>query len=228
MWNTSKETNKYQIKKSRWKHLCDQFIDGYVDTFQPAKVLDLGCGAKKLSRNGTHVVGVDCSNLPGVDWVLNLEDEEFDFTEFDMLVMNNLLEHLYQPKKVLSKIYNSTARDVRIVATVPFIIKWHQIPNDYFRYTPSCLERIFKDSGFVDIEIVPLSSLGETLEANFKTFSGLASRQDSIKDKIFFRFAKSLISLGIKMYSSNSSSKESRTKIYTTGFGIVASKVKTN
>src|SRR5262249_15864737 len=37
--------------------------------------------------------------------------------------------------------------------TVPFAVRWHFIPYDYWRYTPSGLDRLLQKAGFTGIEV---------------------------------------------------------------------------
>ena len=37
--------------------------------------------------------------------------------------------------------------------TVPFAARWHFIPHDYWRFTPSGLQRLLTRAGFTNIEI---------------------------------------------------------------------------
>ena len=45
-----------------------------------------------------------------------------------------------------------------IVVSVPFMYRFHEIPYDYRRYTPSGLEVTFNDSGFKIIELKNVGS----------------------------------------------------------------------
>ena len=35
----------------------------------------------------------------------------------------------------------------------PFAARWHFIPHDYWRYTPSCLRRLLEAAGFADVQV---------------------------------------------------------------------------
>jgi hypothetical protein len=37
--------------------------------------------------------------------------------------------------------------------TTPFSARWHYIPHDYWRYTPSCLAMLLGESGFAGAEV---------------------------------------------------------------------------
>lgn len=37
--------------------------------------------------------------------------------------------------------------------TVPFAARWHFVPNDYWRFTPSSLRHLLKTAGFTDVAV---------------------------------------------------------------------------
>jgi hypothetical protein len=37
--------------------------------------------------------------------------------------------------------------------TVPFSARWHFIPHDYWRFTPSAFERLLRQAGFRDVHV---------------------------------------------------------------------------
>jgi predicted SAM-dependent methyltransferase len=67
------------------------------------KILDLGCGKKK--RDGA--IGVDISDRHGADIIhdLNIFPYPFLDDEFEEIYLDNVLEHLENPLKVIEEIY---------------------------------------------------------------------------------------------------------------------------
>lgn len=101
----------------------------------------------------------------------NLDDGEdkdytFDFEQpfplpdsaFDGAVCINVLEHIFDYQNVLDESYRVLKPGAQIVLAVPFLIRYHPCPNDYWRYTESTLQRIFSTAGFSEIEIRPIGT----------------------------------------------------------------------
>ena len=106
-----------------------------VDTNKTLKVLDLGCAdglmIKKLSKEfNISATGIELSkdlyeraviNCPDAI-IINSDINEIDFSEdkkFDLIICTAVLEHLENPSKVVSKIFNLLSINGISVWTVP-------------------------------------------------------------------------------------------------------------
>jgi predicted SAM-dependent methyltransferase len=80
--------------------------------------LDLGCGGSK--REG--FVGVDSLNLPGVDVVHNLTQYPYPFEDnsVDEIWMDNVLEHLDNPLRVVEEIHRICKQGALVHIGVPY------------------------------------------------------------------------------------------------------------
>ena len=67
------------------------------------KILDVGCGDIKVEG----AVGLDCVALPEVDIVHDLKSYPWPFEDdsFDIVYMNNIIEHLPETFKVMEEIH---------------------------------------------------------------------------------------------------------------------------
>jgi SAM-dependent methyltransferase len=87
-------------------------------------------------------------NFPEVD-IQNLVG--FADNSYDIVVIDNILEHVADPKKAVSEIFRILrARGICICLT-PFLVKIHGYPNDYWRFTASGLRVIFAEFGDVKV-----------------------------------------------------------------------------
>ena len=82
------------------------------------KKLDLGCGKKK--RDG--FVGVDWSERHNADVIhdLNKFPYPFDDCSIDLIFMDNILEHLKNPVKVMEEIYRILKPGAKVIIIVPY------------------------------------------------------------------------------------------------------------
>ncbi len=64
---------------------------------------------------------------------------------FDAVILEAVLEHVINPKEVVSEVHRVLRPDGRIYAGVPFIQGYHASPADYQRYTVRGLENLLSD-----------------------------------------------------------------------------------
>lgn len=125
-------------------------------------ILDVGCGQspyRYLLKSGTEYKGIDVAEASS----FNYENKDiipfdgtnipFDDNTFDGLICTEVLEHVYDHQALVNEIHRVCKRGAKGIITVPFSARYHYIPYDYFRYTPSALEKIFSD--FSSVEITP-------------------------------------------------------------------------
>jgi SAM-dependent methyltransferase len=142
-----------------------------VDWFEgrvPAEgvILDLGSGqARYRHLFGDRLVMLDVNLNPVTDIVSNLESPiPVRSSAVRAVLMNNLLEHLYKPDFAIAESYRVLEPGGTLLMTTPFLVKIHNPPHDYLRYTEHWLRRFCQDTGFRSVEVTPFGGLRETLE----------------------------------------------------------------
>ena len=63
------------------------------------------------------------------------------------------LEHVSRPERFLAEARRCLSSDGRLMLTVPFAARWHFIPHDYWRFTPSGLRQLLTEAGFGEIAV---------------------------------------------------------------------------
>lgn len=123
------------------------------------RTLDVGCGQKpyeKLFRSSQYI-GME------IDTPENRQNKKADFFyngltfpfqdgEFDSIVLNEVLEHVFNPYDFLSEINRVLKPDGMMLMTVPFCWDEHEQPNDFARYSSFGLKAILQNHGFEVIE----------------------------------------------------------------------------
>ncbi len=71
----------------------------------------------------------------------------------DAVLMTEVLEHISTPDRALAEVARVLRPGGSLVLTVPFVWILHEMPNDFYRYTPSALRMLLEIAGFADIEI---------------------------------------------------------------------------
>lgn len=130
------------------------------------RVLELGCGNQPyrfLIKNATYV-GIDQviakEFFPLTKDVSYYDGNVFPLTaeSFDFVFFIEVLEHVEEPEIFIKECRRVLKREGSLLFTAPFNYKFHYIPYDYYRYTPSGLARLLKNAGFKDIQIDPQGS----------------------------------------------------------------------
>lgn len=135
---------------------------------EDCNILDIGCGPGyflEASKNITNnLVGVEKNKIERkfVSEELNIECHE-DISElreeqFDVIILNQILEHIHKPKEFIEQTLKLLKRDGNLVIEVPsatnaivslynsksFKNFWYQEPHLYY-YSPNSLKSILKE-----------------------------------------------------------------------------------
>lgn len=157
---TISNLDNFHIRKSIFNA-----VKSNLSKFQ-GKLLDVGCGQMPYreyilqNSNVNEYVGMDIENAliydknvqPDITW--NGMQMPIENNSVDVVFMTEVMEHSYQPAKLLKECYRVLKKEGTIFFTVPFIWPLHETPHDEFRYTPYSLEKLLKDAGFKDVIIV--------------------------------------------------------------------------
>ncbi len=129
---------------------------------------DVGCGAqpfRDLLRPQVRYIGVDIDEAqirfgsgarefgaPDTrrirGSVLPLKDGEAD-----VVLCTETLEHVRDCGAFLRELNRALGPGGELILTVPFAARWHFVPYDYWRYTPTGLAHLLSGAGFCEVRI---------------------------------------------------------------------------
>lgn len=139
----------------------EQFMERNANVY--GKILDAGCGNMPYRRKFLHAseyVGIDYVKFPAFtakDMVGDITNLPFEKESFDIVLNNQVIEHVNDPKKVLNEINRVIVVGGTLILTAPQMCRIHGEPHDYYRFTKFGLEYLITSSGF---EIVSIESMG--------------------------------------------------------------------
>ncbi|MDP6379755.1 MAG: methyltransferase domain-containing protein [Phycisphaerae bacterium] len=93
---------------------------------------------------GLEYVGCDMREGPGVDRVARIEALGFDDGWAGTVLCVNVLEHAWDFRKGCCEIHRVTSPGGMALVTTVFGFDIHGYPEDYWRFTPRALERLFE------------------------------------------------------------------------------------
>lgn len=171
--------------------LYDQAIKKYAH----GNLLDLGCGTVPLYESYKPYVNeitcIDWKNclhdISHIDIAADLNEIVLPSNTYNTVILSDVLEHIYEPKILLEKIYKTLEPDGVLLLNTPFAYWEHEIPYDYFRYTRYWYEKTAKEIGF---NIENISSIGND---NFSLMIDILSKTIEQKKTWYFQMLLFLI-----------------------------------
>lgn len=138
-------------------------------SLQGKQILEIGIagdekpsGSYRFFGKGNEWTTLDISPKWSPDIVADICDNGLSDNSYDMVIMTQTLEHIWDYKKALSEIHRIT-REYAIVDS-PFMWEFHQDKiradrskwkewDDYRRFTPAGLRRELLEAGFKKVDI---------------------------------------------------------------------------
>lgn len=125
------------------------------------RVLDVGAGSghyREIFCEQQYLAidrGYEQSNIAGLTVVADIAAIPFAANTMDAAICLEVLEHVQEPKAILSEIYRVVRPGGQVMVSTPFCFGEHMQPYDFFRYTRFELAEIFVDTGFNVLSIQP-------------------------------------------------------------------------
>jgi SAM-dependent methyltransferase len=143
-----------------------KYYDIYIPKFVHGKLLDLGCGYVPLFDAYRQYI---TENICG-DWENSFHKNEYldiqcDLTkklpfadnEFDTIILSDVLEHIPEPKFLLTEIKRILRQDGVVLMSIPYFYWLHETPHDYYRYTEFVLKKFMEE---LQLELLILEPTG--------------------------------------------------------------------
>ncbi|MBI3631209.1 MAG: class I SAM-dependent methyltransferase [Candidatus Sungbacteria bacterium] len=116
-------------------------------------MLDVGCGDciyQEFLEKSVKYIGIDIHDAESFNYGVQSDIIRFDDTNIplpsesvDNLICSEVLEHVSKPEPLIEEMRRVLKPGGRAVITIPWSARFHYIPHDYARYTPSKLKELF-------------------------------------------------------------------------------------
>ena len=141
-------------------HLMQKFFAERFGERKGGRLLDLGAGLKPYAvvyeQYFRECVSVDHAHSPhaiDVDIIASADALPIANAQFDCVLCTEVLEHCADPDAVLSEMARVLKPGGYVFLTTPFLVSLHEMPYDFYRYTPSALRLMAEEAGF-DVESI--------------------------------------------------------------------------
>lgn len=200
------------------------------------RVLDAGAGDTRYRPlfAGRDYVGIDAAvgkglEYGGLDALSNLEALPFADQTFDAALCINVLEHVRNPDSCLREIHRVLKVEGTIYLMVPLIVREHQLPHDYYRYTSYGIRYLLERTGFQLEYVRPVGGYFRVLAAILSRASAyLFPKSRPVALKLLFSplelIAKPLFSVVVPLVCLGLDPLD-RKRAYTIGFSCKGRKV---
>lgn len=116
-------------------------------------VVDIGGGYspyKELLGNNYVTLDIQKNSSPNI--VADAHALPFKSDSFNVIVLASVLEHLHNPWNAIKEFRRILKENGKILFSTPFMHRYHNSPNDYYRYTKDALNYLFRDFKMQKIE----------------------------------------------------------------------------
>ncbi len=144
-----------------------------VAGYAKGRLLDAGCGTRPyqmiFENQVSHDIGLEQDRIryAKADVWGNVLALPFGKGSFDTVLSNQVLEHVPEPQQALTEMARVLRSDGHLILTAPHIWELHEVPHDYFRYTPYGLRYLAEKAGLEVVAIKALAGFWVTAGARF-------------------------------------------------------------
>ena len=159
-------SHNWLIKRIASDHICDA-----IKRWGSGHTVDVGCGVKPYAYLFGKYTGIEFDLLryesePPHIWGSALDLPITDVS-VDTVFSSQVLEHVTEPWRMVTEMARILKPDGYFILTAPHIWGLHEVPHDYYRFTPHGLQFLVERAGLEMIEVIPMAGYWVTAGARF-------------------------------------------------------------
>jgi len=195
-------------KWSKWRAMNYSYFSSVLDNLSlstESLVMDIGAGNRPFRDllDNFSLISVDFYPYPEIDICCDISKKlPIQSNIADCIILSNVLEHMNEPELTLKECHRILKSGGVLIVTVPFIIKIHQSPHDYYRYTKFGLQYLLDKVEFSEVSISEIGTFSDVFElfnhSYWKNMSYKFSKTGFIRRNIF-RIVKKIDSIITKI-----------------------------
>lgn len=139
-------------KETPWRQANGRFLRKQFKKLpKDTLVLDVGAGRGDFLpfyKDFSHIL-LDIYPYPETNIVCDLTImNPFRGASFDTILLMNVLEHVFSPMQLLGSLKEILKPNGKIFIAIPFLLKIHQSPLDFQRFTHFAIQKLAEETGF--------------------------------------------------------------------------------
>jgi len=142
-----------QDRVRHWAGVAAQVDAAFSARSRGKILLDLGCGPRGARQ---AVQDIHFARYVGIDYLASVQPDVVGAVDrlclressVDCINCISVLEHIYDFNAAIAEMFRVLTRGGCVRVQTPFMLGYHDFPDDYFRYTHSALRRMFEEAGF--------------------------------------------------------------------------------
>lgn len=217
----------HRLSKIRSRQGLYEFLEPQFERIEKgSSVLTVGAGGgvnerlrSYASQNQFEVASFDIDEKKEPDILGDLCTYDFSNSQYDIVVVSEVLEHLHSPHLGTENLFNALKPGGKLILTTPFIFPIHDRPYDYFRYTKYGLLHLL--SNFEEVNVMERNSALEAIDVLWMRMSKVKGKHTFFLKRLALYtvfYIKRPITLFLMKYLD--------TDIMTTGYNVTAVKPK--
>ncbi len=131
-------------------------ISLFAPFFSDKEFISIDCSPKKILKRGAYnkkfVSSSEIIKTKATKFS-NYKKLTSEKNSCDLIIIPNLMHHIYDYDKLIKNCKKILKKDGLIYIFEPLLRELHQMPEDYFRFTPYSLKKVLSKSGFKNIKI---------------------------------------------------------------------------
>ena len=153
------------------KRIANEYISYAIKRWGHGHTVDVGCGVMPYAHLFGKYTGIELDLLryetdPPHIWgnAMNLPIADMSV---DTAFSSQVLEHVPEPWRMITEMARIIKPDGYLILSAPHIWGLHEVPHDYYRFTPYGLQFLVERAGLEKIEVLPMAGYWVTAGARF-------------------------------------------------------------
>lgn len=176
---SQEEYFRYLVKRSFLGGIYRRnFLYPILSKYLRGRTIDIGCGIGDMLAFRPNTVGVDinsfnvthCQARGGNAFLMEPDFIPFEHATFDSALLDNVLEHIIDPKPLLGEVFRVLRSNGRFVVGVPGVRGFSSDPDHKRFYDEEALISSLKEANFSFVDMIHMPFKSRLLDQRMRQY----------------------------------------------------------